>query len=127
MKRLIALLLLSGAICSAEEITLTRSAVIKADHSIVAVKAGTVLELVSRGEKTLTVRYNKITGTIPASSIAPVAENRKKEEPPPAAAADPAPDHKAQTNYGRAVEKAKENAGKHEKNLVKPTDEVLKN
>ena len=126
MKRLIALLLLSGAICSAEEITLTKSAVIKADHSIVAVKAGTVLELVSRDEKTLTVRYNKITGTIPASSIAPVAENRKKEEPPPAAG-ESAPDHKAQTNYGRAVEKAKENAGKHEKNLVKPTDEVLKN
>jgi hypothetical protein len=124
MKRLVTLLLFSGAICSAEEVTLTKSAVIKADRSIVAVKAGTVVELLSRDDKTLTVRYNKITGTIPASSIAAVAapETKKKDEPP---APPPASEKGAQTNYGKAVEKAKENAAKHEKNLVRPADEVL--
>ena len=121
MKRplLLGLLLLTAA--SAEEVTLTRSAVLKADRSIVALKAGTVVELVDRDEKTLTVRYNKVTGTIPASSIAPAAADEKKKAEP----APPPPEGKAQSMYGKAVEKAKENAAKHDKNVAKPVDEVL--
>jgi hypothetical protein len=37
----------------------------------------------------------------------------------------PPPPRKAETTYGKAVEKARENASKHEKNLVKPADEVI--
>jgi hypothetical protein len=73
-------------------------------------------------KKTLTVRYGKITGTIPATSIGGAATTPvKKEEPAPA----PEPVRKAGTNYGKAVEKAKENAAKHDKNVVKTADDVL--
>ncbi len=48
-------------------------------------------------------------------------EYPKKEQSKPA---DPPP-RKAETTYGKAVEKAKENAAKHDKNAVKPTDEIL--
>jgi hypothetical protein len=120
MKRLLFPFLLSFAFCAAEEVTLTKSAILKADHSAVSVKAGTTVELLSRGEKTLTVRYNKLTGTIPASCVAPLGEEKKKEE------TGESTGRKAQTSYGKAVEKAKENAAKHDKNVVKPTDEILK-
>jgi hypothetical protein len=119
------LLLLSGALCFAEEITLTKSAVLKAERSIVSLKAGTVVELLGSEGKTLTVRFGKITGTIPASSIAAgatVAPTEVKREQP---AVPPTPPRKAETNYGKAVEKAKENAAKHEQNRVKPTDAIL--
>jgi len=139
MKRIAILLLLSSALCFAEEVTLTKAAILKADRSIVQLKAGTTVEVVSRGEKTVTIRFGKITGTIPSDSVAagahapapaaaavttppaaPVA-TAKKTEPAPA----PEPARKATTNYGKAVEKAKANAAKHDKNLVKPTEEIL--
>ncbi len=74
------------------------------------------------------VHYKNLTGTIPASSVeaaaeTPKAETPKKEEAKPSE--PPAPPRKAQTMYGKAVEKAKENADKNEKNLVKPTDEIM--
>lgn len=125
MKRRLILFLLAGVFCFAEEVTLTKSAVMKAERSIVSLKPGTVVELLSRDNKTLTVRYGKITGTIPAGSIgagpSDAAAAVKKEDPVSA----PVPPRKAETNYGKAVEKAKENAAKHEKNVVKPTDEIL--
>ena len=124
MKRIAILLLLSSAFCIADEVTLTRSAVLKAERSIISLKAGTVLELLGRDEKLLTVRYGKITGTIPVASIsagASVEQSTKKEGPAPA----PTPPRSATTNYGRAVEKAKENADKHDKSMVKPVDEIL--
>jgi hypothetical protein len=37
----------------------------------------------------------------------------------------PAPARPATTTYGRAVEKARANVAKHEKTLVKPTDEAV--
>jgi hypothetical protein len=124
MKKL-ALLFLAGAlVCSAEDVTITKSTMLRAERSAVSLKAGTVVELLSRDEKTLTVRYNKLTGTIPASSVAatgdaPAAkEEAKPSEPTP-------PPRKAETMYGKAVEKAKDNASKHEKDLVRPTDEIL--
>ena len=122
MKRLAILLLLSSALCFGGEVTLTKSAVLRTERGMVSLKAGTVVELLDRDEKTLTVRYGKITGTVPATSIAgAAAETVKKEEPAPA----PTPPRGATTNYGKAVEKAKENAGKHDKNVVKPNDEIL--
>jgi hypothetical protein len=131
MKRIALFLLLSFGFCSAEEVTLTKSAILRAERSMISVKAGTVVELVSRDEKTLTVRYKGTTGTIPASSITDAPEAKKSDAPstpPPAPAPAPvpaAPERGAQTNYGKAVEKAKENAAKHDKNLVKPTDDAL--
>jgi hypothetical protein len=125
MKRIIALLLFAPVLCCAEDITLTKSTVIRTERSMVSVKAGTVVELLSRDEKTITVRYNNITGTIPASSIAAAPETKKKDEPPAPPPPATSSEKGAQTNYGKAVQKAKENADKHDKNLVKPTDEVM--
>jgi hypothetical protein len=119
MKQLAILFLLGAAICAAEDITLTKPAVLKTERSIVSLKAGTVVELLSRDDKTLTVRFNKLTGTIPANSVA-AAESPKKNEPKPSE-----PPRKAETTYGKAVEKAKDNAAKHDKNAVKPTDEIM--
>ncbi len=126
MKRLIALLLLSTALCAAEEITLPKSTVLRTEHSMMSLKAGTVVEVVSRDDKTLTVTYKNVTGTIPASALvaapaAPAAAEAKKKEEPSA----PPAEKGAQTTYGKAVQKAKENAGKHDKNVVKPADEVM--
>lgn len=123
MKRIALCLLLSSSLCFAGEITLTKSAILKGERTIVSLKAGTVVELLGRDDKTLTVRYGKITGTIPATSAtesASALEPVKNEDPAPAP-----PARKATTNYGKAVEKAKENAAKQDKNLAKPTDEIL--
>ena len=122
MKKYALLCLLGTLVCAAEEVTIVKPTLLKAGRNAVSLKTGTVVELVSRDEKTLTVRYNKLTGTIPASSVAPAGEPLKQEEAPPR---EPSPPRKAETTYGKAVEKAKENATKHEKNLVKPADEIL--
>ena len=122
MKKYALLCLLGTLGCAAEEVTIVKPTLLKAERNAVSLKTGTVVELVSRDEKTLTVRYNKLTGTIPASSVAPAGEPLKQEEAPPR---EPPPPRKAETTYGKAVEKAKENAAKHEKNLVKPADEIL--
>jgi hypothetical protein len=123
MKQLTLLFLIGSLVCSAEEITLTKPAMLRAERSAVSLKAGTVVELLSRDEKTLTVRYNKLTGTIPAGSVAAEGETPKKESTKTSEPTPPPP--KATTIYGKAVEKAKDNASKHEKELVKPTDEIL--
>ena len=78
MKRLTFLFLAGVLVCSAGEITLTKSAMLKAERNMVSLKAGTVVELLSRDEKTLTIRYNKLTGTIPASRQSAA----QREEPP---------------------------------------------
>lgn len=123
MKKYALLCLLGTLVCAAEEVTIVKSTLLNAGHNAVSLKSGTVVELLSRDDKTLTVRYNKLTGTIPASSVAPAGEPLKKEEAP--AREPPPPLRKAETTYGKAVERAKENAAKHEKNLVKPADEIL--
>ena len=123
--KLLPLLFIAGTLaCSAEEVTIAKSTMLRAEKSAVSLKAGTVVELISRDYKTLTVHYKNMTGTIPASSVdAATAEAPKKEVAKPTE--PPAPPRKAETTYGKAVEKAKENASKHEKELVKPTDEIL--
>jgi len=125
MKRLILLLFVGALVGAAEEVTITKSTMLRAEKSAVSLKAGTVVELLYRDEKTLIVQYKDLTGSIPASSVAApaAAETPKKEEAKPAE--PPAAPRKAETTYGKAVEKAKENAAKHDKNVVKPTDEIL--
>ena len=119
MKRIALCLLFSSAFCFGADVTLTKSAILKGERTIVSLKAGTVVELLGRDEKTLTVRHGKITGTIPAGSVtdAASAEPVKKTES--------APVGKATTSYGKAVEKARDSAAKHDKNLAKATDEIL--
>lgn len=126
MKCIAILLLLSGVFCFAEEVTLTKPAILKAERSMVSLKAGTVVELVGCDEKSLTVRHGKLTGTIPSGSIAGTAAvEAKKEAAPPSTPPSAAPAKKAGTVYGKAVEKAKENAAKHDKNVARPVDEIL--
>lgn len=120
MKRIALCLLLSSTVCFARDVVLTKSTILKGERTMVSLKAGTVVELLSRDDKTLTVRYGKITGAIPAASVAEAVS-----APEPVRKEDSAPARKATTTYGKAVEKAKENAGKHDKNLAKATDEIL--
>jgi hypothetical protein len=148
MNRFIALLLLLVTPLLAEEVTLKQPVVLKADRSIVSLKPGTVVELVSRDGNEITLKYRNFTGKIPASKLdepkssPPVAKSAPPAKSAPAAKATPEkrtekkpaetkpaetkPANPPQTIYGKAVQKAKDNAAAHDKNLVKPTDEVLK-
>lgn len=130
MKRLIPILLLVAAPLCAETVIVKESTLLKAERAAISLKAGTEVELIARDGDTVTVRYRNVTGKIPASKLegetktagAPKAEEKKTAEDKPAAPARP-----PQTMYGKAVQKAKDNAAAHEKNAVKPTDEIMKN
>lgn len=133
MNRVIPLLLFIAAPVLAEDVTLKQPAVLKSDRTIVSLKAGAVVELVSRDGNDVTVKYRNVTGKIPASKLeepatpapaAKPADEKKPDKKPSASAAAPA--NPPQTNYGKAVQKAKDNAGAHDKHVVKPADEVLK-
>jgi len=138
MKRLLPLLLVIASPLLSEEVTVKQSTLLKADRSAVSIKPGTVVELVAHDGAEVTIKYKNLTGKIPASKLeepktaaAPAAKpspqkpaEQKPAEPPKAAEATPA--NPPQTTYGKAVQKAKDNAAAHEKNLVKPADDVLK-
>jgi hypothetical protein len=126
------LLVVSVGACLAEDVVLPANAIMRADRSLTSLKAGTVVEVVARGDKTVTIRYKGQTGTIPTSSLA--AKDRPAAALTPAAA-KPAPVPTAtprkslvvdnpQSTYGNLVKKAETNAARHEDNLVKPADEV---
>lgn len=119
LPRAILLLPLLTVLLQAEEVTLKQPAVLKADRNMVSLKAGTVVELLSREGDSLTVKYKELTGKIPASKLdEPKATVAKPKE-------DGAPANPPQTGYGKAVQKAKDNAKAHDKNVVKPTDEIM--
>jgi hypothetical protein len=155
MKRLLPLLLLAVTPLLAEKVTLKQNAILKGERTLISLKAGTVVEVVSRDRFELTVKYNNVTGTIPsakleepteaqlaaaakAAEVKPVA--RKAPEPAkapapakapeavpaPTAETTPAPAAGAQTNYGKAVRRAKASAAAHDTNLAKPADEAAK-
>jgi len=75
----------------AEEATVTRNVILRGERSLVTVKKGTVVEVVSLGDGTVTVRYNGQVGTVPRDSVteiearAAVADGAKSEPdaPPP--------------------------------------------
>jgi hypothetical protein len=133
---LIALLSLSAGSCLAEDVTLPRSTVMRVDRSLTSLKAGTVVMIVARGDKTITITYNGKTGTIPTSSLAATAAPTVVRTAPAttgttttAQAAKPATkslvaDH-PQSTYGNLVKKAETNAAKNETNLVKPVNDVM--
>ena len=140
MKSLLFLCLLSAGVCCAEEATIPANTVMRTENSLIILKAGTVVQIVKRNDKTIAVKVNGKAGLIPASVLddpddappaAPAPAHAATPVPAPAVAtaspADgtpPAP-RKAQTMYGKMVEKARDNAASHEKNLVDPADEVL--
>ena len=144
MKLLLALLCLAASTAWAEQATLAANTVLRTANSLVILKAGTTVQVLARNDKTVTVKYGDKSGQISSSALesfsdadmmsaprtAPVAPAPAPAPAPlvatsPAPAATPAEPRKAQTMYGKAVEKAAAAAGTHEKTLVEPTDEIL--
>jgi hypothetical protein len=144
MKRFIVLFLLTAGLCAAEDAKLVRNTVMRQGNSLVMLKAGTVVHILEHGDKTVTVKVDGKTGTIPWSGLDPLDDGQPVTHAPtpgtvsatsaataPAATVTPPPadtppaPHKAQTMYGKMVEKARDTTDAHEKALVHPTDEVL--
>jgi hypothetical protein len=133
--RILALVLSAGT-CLAEDAVVAKSTVMKADRSLVSLKAGTVVEVLGRTDKTASIRYKGQTGTVPLASLGgtpgPAAAGAPAAAKPADAAAKPAPAapkslvaDQPQSFYGNVVKKAEVNAAKHEDNLVKPANEVM--
>ena len=130
MKFLLALLCLSAGTALAEDATLAANTVLRTAHSLVILKAGTTVQVLARNDKTVTIKSGDKTGQIPVSALEAYstadmmsAPRTAPVTPPPAPA--PAEPRRAQTMYGKAVEKARDTAASHEKTLVQPTDEIL--
>jgi hypothetical protein len=129
----------------------TKLEVTRGKGSIV-LKAGTVVEVVSKDGDNLGVVYRNITGFVPAAKTdfkgeVPVGvpalakpETISKSSPevkpaPVAKPADPkpseekpavsAPREDPTTNYGKMVKKARDNEAKHKENLVDPVDGAI--
>ena len=141
MKRFLPFFVLIAAPLFAEPVTLKQPALLRQDRSAMSLKAGTVVELISREGNEITIKYRDLTGKIPASKLeelkatasnasAPVAKaaEEKKSEKKPAESKpeETKPANPPQTSYGKMVQKAKDAAAAHDKNLVKPADEVTK-
>lgn len=147
MKHLAPLLLLAAVPLFAETVVVKESLILKAERAAISIKAGTEVELVARDADTATITYHHVTGKIPARKLegevkaaeAPKAEEKKalpgdgqdksragsSQQRDPAQPA-PVPARPPQTTYGKAVQKAKDNAAAHEKDSVKPADEIMK-
>lgn len=121
MKRIVLLLVCGVLAASAQEVRIGRPAVLKSDRAIVSLRAGTMVDILSRDEWTLTVRYNNLTGTIPATSLNPL--NKTVSAPAPTAGV--APVKRSGSRYVNAVNKAKENAAILNQNSTKQVDQVL--
>jgi hypothetical protein len=122
-----------GSCQAGDIIALPNNTVMRSDRSLVSLKAGTAVEVLERGDKTISIRYNGQTGTIPAGSLAAAARPSGASAPPaqkPAAAAAkpaaPAPHSlvadQPQSVYGNLVKKAETVVAKHDENLVKPAN-----
>jgi hypothetical protein len=126
---LVLLLILSVGTSRAEDLVLPKNTVMRVDRSLTSLKAGTTVEIVERGDKTITIRYKGQTGTIPLSSLAalpaasptPVAV---KATPSATTATKSIVVDNPQSTYGNLVKKAEINAAKHDDNLVKPANQV---
>jgi len=92
---------------------------LKSERNIVSLRAGTMVNILERDEFTLKVRFNNVTGTIPASSLAPVTAPKQSVVQPSA------PAKKTGSCYVNAVNKAKDTAGTLNQNSVKQVDAVL--
>jgi hypothetical protein len=143
------LLLLVTPLMFGEDVTLKQSAVLKSGRTLVSLKPGTVVQLISRDGTDITIKHKDLTGKIPASKLeedpnppAPAAKSAPpaRKPAPPVAKSNKAKNEKEpekrppgvyvsdtpQTGYGKAVKKAKDAAAAHDKNVLKPNDDVLK-
>jgi hypothetical protein len=123
MKRLVLLFVCGALVASAQEVRLTRSAMLKSERTIVSLRAGTVVDVLARDGDKLTVRFNQHTGTIPANSLDPVTTAQKAEAAKPAAPAAPA--KKSGSGYVNNVNRTKDTTAKHGQNNAQQTNEVL--
>lgn len=131
--RMLVVALAVGSCQAGDIIALPNNTVMRSDRSLVSLKAGTAVEVLERGDKTISIRYNGQTGTIPAGSLAAAARPSAASAPPaqkPAATAAkpaaPAPHSlvadQPQSVYGNLVKKAETAVAKHDENLVKPAN-----
>ena len=131
----ILVLALSVGTCLAEDLLLPNNTIMRADRSLVSIKAGTVVEVLERGDKTISIRYKGQTGTIPSSSLAaapsPTPASARPTPKPAAAAAKPGSPaqhslvaDQPQSTYGNMVKKAETAVAKHNANLVNPANGV---
>jgi hypothetical protein len=130
MKRFLWLLALSVSVARAEEVKLSKNVIMHVDKGLISVKAGTVVQVISRDEKTITIKAEGKTGTIPLDSLeaplpgkagtaaptsAPTPTIKRAEttaaKPTPVASTPPP----AVSTYGKMVEKARDATDKHEK------------
>jgi hypothetical protein len=115
----------------AEDVVLQKNTVMRVDRSLTSLKAGTTVEIVERGDKSVTIRYKGQTGTIPLSSL-PVKPLPGANPTAVAVTATPAANKtpksvvvdNPQSTYGNLVKKAETNIAKHDDSLVKPANEV---
>jgi hypothetical protein len=128
---LVPLLILSVGTSLAEDVVLSKNTVMRVDRSLTSLKAGTTVEIIERGDKSITIRYKGQTGTIPLGSLAAKdlpATNPTKVAVTATTAATKAPKSivvdNPQSTYGNLVKKAEINAAKHEDNLVTPANQV---
>jgi hypothetical protein len=76
MKRLALLFLFGALAASAQEVRLNRAVLLKSERTLVSLRSGTMVNLLSRDDQMVTVRFNNHTGTIPADSLAPAGAAR---------------------------------------------------
>lgn len=69
MKRLIILLFLFASAGLAEDATLLLNTVMRTENSLVILKAGTVVHIVKRNDKTVAVRVGNKTGVISGAAL----------------------------------------------------------
>jgi hypothetical protein len=125
------LALLNAGTCLAEDLTIAASTIMRGDRLIVSLKPGTVVEVVERGDKTITIKYKGQTGTIPnptaasAATVTQAAATTKAAAPTPSTAKKSLVVDAPQSTYGNLVKKAETNAAKHDANLVNPADAVM--
>ncbi|HXQ80813.1 MAG TPA: hypothetical protein VN775_05860 [Opitutaceae bacterium] len=131
----ILVLILSIGTCLADDLMLPNNTIMRADRRLVSIKAGTVVEVLERGDKTISIRYKGQAGTIPTSSLtaaaSPSAASARPTPKPAAAAAKAAPPashslvaDQPQSVYGNMIKKAETAVAKHDENLVKPANGV---
>ena len=135
MKHLTPFFLLLAAPLLADQVTVKEALVLKSDRAMVSIKAGTTVELVARDEDTVTIKYRNVTGKISARKVGDPIETEEAAKPAeaklsagqtPGLQKQTTAPRAPQTTYGIAVQKAKDNAAAHAKNVVKPADEIMK-
>lgn len=77
--------------CCADEVTVSRNVIMRSDHGLASLKAGTVVDLVSRDDKAITIRYNGQIGTIPPNSVVEPEPTRTEADAPASTAPGPSP------------------------------------